>query len=206
VPKPRSTLVPRKIPAQARSRATVDAIIQAATYILTEAGWDGLTTNAIAERAGVNIGSLYQFFPNKEAVIAEVQRRHAAETRADLRQVLERLAEQDSLRGMLTLIVEMLIDEHRIAPAVHKAISDELPPALQCMQEDTELLRAQFTAALMPFMTNVPDPKLATYIMSIAAHAVIHAVTAEQPELLDGPALVAELTTLFENYLCRARA
>lgn len=206
MPKRHSTLVPRKIPAQARSRATVDAIIEAATYILTKTGWDGLTTNAIAERAGVNIGSLYQFFPNKEAVIAEVQRRHAAETRADLRLVLARLSQQDSLRGVLSLIVEMLIDEHRIAPAVHKAISEELPPTLRGMQEDTELLRAQFTAALMPFMTDVPHPELATYIVGTAAHAVIHTVTAERPELLDGPLLAAELTTLLENYLCRARA
>lgn len=200
----RSTLVPRKVPAQARSRATVDAIIQAATYILTEAGWEGVTTNAIAERAGVNIGSLYQFFPNKEAVVAEVQRRHAVETRADLRLVLKRLSEQDSLRGVLSLIVEMVINEHRIAPAVHKAISDELPPTLRSMREDTELLRAQFTDALMPFMTNVPDPKLATYIVGITAHAIIHTVTAERSELLDSPMLLAELTTLLENYLCRS--
>lgn len=200
----RSTLVPRKVPAQARSRATVDAIIQAATYILTEAGWEGVTTNAIAERAGVNIGSLYQFFPNKEAVVAEVQRRHAVETRADLRLVLKRLSEQDSLRGVLSLIVEMVINEHRIAPAVHKAISDELPPTLRSMREDTELLRAQFTDALMPFMTNVPDPKLATYIVGITAHAIVHTVTAERSELLDSPMLLAELTTLLENYLCRS--
>ncbi|WP_240999097.1 TetR/AcrR family transcriptional regulator [Pseudomonas viridiflava] len=54
--KSRTSVKPRKTPAQARSRATVDAIIQATTYILTKVGWDGLTTNAIAERAGVNIG------------------------------------------------------------------------------------------------------------------------------------------------------
>jgi len=80
---------PRKITVQARSRATVDAIIQAATYILTEIGWAGLTTNAIAERAGVNIGSLYQFFPNKEAVIAELQRQHAVATHEELHKTLE---------------------------------------------------------------------------------------------------------------------
>jgi AcrR family transcriptional regulator len=69
----RSAIKPRKIPAQRRSRVTVDAIIQASTYILTEVDWEGLTTNAIAERAGVNIGSLYQYFPNKEAIVAELQ-------------------------------------------------------------------------------------------------------------------------------------
>lgn len=166
-------------------------------------GWEGLTTNAIAERAGVNIGSLYQFFPNKEAVIAEVQRRHVAATRADLRKVLELLPEQPSLRKVLTLIVEMLINEHRVAPAVHKAISEELPHTLRIVPEDIELLRAQFISVLKPFMRNVPDPELATYMMGVTAHAIVHTVTTERPELLDSPALVAELVALLENFLCR---
>ncbi|MGB8666049.1 MAG: TetR/AcrR family transcriptional regulator, partial [Serratia inhibens] len=72
-----SAVKPRKRPVQERSRITVDAIVQASAYILNESGWEGLTTNAIAERAGVNISSLYQFFPNKEAIINELQRRHA---------------------------------------------------------------------------------------------------------------------------------
>lgn len=195
---------PRKLPSQARSRATVDAIIQAATYILTKAGWAGLTTNAIAERAGVNISSLYQFFPNKEAVIAEVQRRHAAATRTELREVLARLSGHPSLHEALTLIVERVVTEHRIAPAVHKAISEELPRTLRSLQEDQALLRAQFMSVLKPFMKNVPDPELSLYMMGVAAHAIIHDAAAEHPELLDTPGFVRELVTLLENFLCRA--
>ncbi|WP_164705393.1 TetR/AcrR family transcriptional regulator, partial [Pseudomonas viridiflava] len=86
-----------------------------------------LTTNAIAERAGVNIGSLYQFFPNKEAIIAELQRRNVAATRTDLVNVLQDLPESPTLRGALTMIVEMLVAEHRVAPAVLKAIHEESP-------------------------------------------------------------------------------
>jgi AcrR family transcriptional regulator len=58
---------PRKQPKQDRSQATVQAILTATTHILTEDGYDQLTTNRVAERAGVSIGSLYQYFPNKEA-------------------------------------------------------------------------------------------------------------------------------------------
>ena len=202
----RSTISARKIPAQARSRATVDAIIQAATYILTEVGWEGLTTNAIAERAGVNIGSLYQFFPNKEAIIAELQRRHVVATQADLHRALGFLPEQPSLRDALTLIIEMIVKEHRVAPAVHKAITEELPRTVRCMLEEKEQFRGQFLEFLKPFMRNVPDPDLAIYMMSVAAQAIIHNVTAERPELLDHPSLVAELVTLLENYLCRPPA
>lgn len=197
-----SKLSPRKIPAQARSRATVDAIIQAATYILAERGWEGFTTNAIAERAGVNIGSLYQFFPNKQAVIAELQHRHALETRKALQKVLK-LPEQLSLREALTAIFEMLINKHRAAPAIHKAIAEELPGTLRCMPEDKDALQPQILEYLRPFIRNVPDPEMAVYILSTAVAAVIHDVTNEQPERLEHGDFVDELVTLFENFLCR---
>ena len=61
---------PRKTPVQARSSATVDAILEAAARILETEGFEGYTTNAIARLAGVSIGSLYQYFPNKDAVTA----------------------------------------------------------------------------------------------------------------------------------------
>lgn len=201
--KSRSTVNPRKVPAQARSRATVDAIVQAATYILTKVGWEGLTTNAIAERAGVNIGSLYQFFPNKEAVIAELQRRHAAATRTDLLKALAILPEQPSLRDALTMIVEMIVTEHRVAPALHKAIHEELPRTVRQMDEDKDNLQRQFSDVLRPFMKNVPDPDLSIYLMGVAAHAIIHTVTADRPDLLVQPGFVVEVVTLLENYLYR---
>lgn len=113
----RTPVKPRKLPTQERSRATVDAIMQAATYILVKFGWERLTTNAIAERAGVNIGSLYQYFPNKQAIIAELQRRHVLQTREILSKALPQVSEQRSLREALTLLVVAMIDEHRVAPA-----------------------------------------------------------------------------------------
>jgi len=61
---------PRKSPVQARSAATVEAILEAAARILESEGLDGYTTNAIAKRAGVSVGSLYQYFPNKDAITA----------------------------------------------------------------------------------------------------------------------------------------
>jgi len=203
MPRNRTVASPRKLPVQARSRATVDAIIQAATYILTKVGWEGLTTNAIAERAGVNIGSLYQFFPNKEAVVAELQRRHAADSRVGLRGALEVLPDQPSLRQALTLIVEMTVKEHRVAPAVHKAIHEELPRTVRHADDEREQLLGQFTAALKPFMRGVPDADLAIYMMAVGAHGIIHTVTAERPTLLNHPAFITELVTMLERYLRR---
>ena len=61
----RKKLNTRKKPRQERSVATFEAILQAAAYILASDGWAGFTTNAVSERVGVNIASLYQYFPNK---------------------------------------------------------------------------------------------------------------------------------------------
>lgn len=74
-----SALSPRKQPRQARAQATRDAILEAATQILSAHGLAGFNTNAVAERAGVSIGSLYQYFANKDALMAALI--HAAQAR-----------------------------------------------------------------------------------------------------------------------------
>lgn len=87
MPQPRTPdLEPRKRPSQARSRATFEALVEACAGVLVERGYAGATTNHIARRAGVNIASLYEYFPGKDALVAQV-----AERLVD--RVLGRLAE-----------------------------------------------------------------------------------------------------------------
>jgi AcrR family transcriptional regulator len=78
---------PRKHGQQARARATEAAIIEAAARILETGGVAGLTTNRIAERAGVSVGSLYQYFPNKQAVTAALLRREWGEMLAGMQEI-----------------------------------------------------------------------------------------------------------------------
>ncbi|WP_211222750.1 TetR/AcrR family transcriptional regulator [Paludibacterium yongneupense] len=191
------------MPVQSRSRATFEAIIHAATYILTESGWESLTTNAIAERAGVNIGSLYQYFPNKEAVIAELQRRHVETVQTELSKALTGLPQQPSLRAAIGQLIEMIIREHRVAPALHRAIEDELPRAARSVQTENDGMRQRFLAELKPLMKNVPDPEMSITLLSVAIHALIHHAAAERPEWLEQPRLKDELVVMVENYLSR---
>ena len=172
--KARTPTKPRKLPTQERSRATVDAIMQAATYILVRSGWECLTTNAIAERAGVNIGSIYQYFPNKEAIVAELERRHVLQVRDKLTNTLPQLSKQNSLRKALILLVRAMVDEHRIAPAVHRAIEEELPRSVKRCLNDEGRGDDQPLQALQPFMKNVPDPPRLPPGRTCRAHAVIH--------------------------------
>jgi AcrR family transcriptional regulator len=69
----------RRSPRQARSRATWEAIVEAAAQILERRGPDGFNTNAVAERAGVSIGTLYQYFPDKHAILLAAARRELGE-------------------------------------------------------------------------------------------------------------------------------
>ena len=69
-----TTINPRKRPRQARAAATFDAILEAAARILETNGFDAVNTNAVAELAGVSVGSLYQYFPTKESILAELVR------------------------------------------------------------------------------------------------------------------------------------
>jgi len=80
----RKRLDPRKPPTQSRAAETVNAVIEAAARILERNGFEGYTTNAIAERAGVSIGSLYQYFPGKEAVTVALIERECALLLADV--------------------------------------------------------------------------------------------------------------------------
>ncbi len=78
----------RRKPKQARAQVTYDSILQAAVQLLERAGPDGLNTNAVAERAGVSIGTLYQYFPDKESILLAVARRELADPQLGLAAVL----------------------------------------------------------------------------------------------------------------------
>ena len=110
-------LRPRKLPAQRRSQQTFDAIVEACTQLLPLLGYAGTTTNHIAERAGVNIASLYEYFPGKDAIVAQVAERL-------VRRVLDRLGsesapilaapEDEGVRMWIDLIFDTVARERRL--------------------------------------------------------------------------------------------
>lgn len=96
-------LQPRRLPRQARSRATVDAILEACARLLREEGPEGVTTRRLARRAGVGIGSLYEYFPNREAVLAALVQRRLGALVAEVRDALAEalVREPDEATGFL---------------------------------------------------------------------------------------------------------
>ncbi|HXC57332.1 MAG TPA: TetR/AcrR family transcriptional regulator [Rhizomicrobium sp.] len=93
----------RRRPKQARALATCDSILEAAIQILQRCGADGLNTNSVAERAGVSVGTLYQYFPDKDAILLAAARRELARPDASL------VAPQKSLMEALVRALEALL-------------------------------------------------------------------------------------------------
>ncbi|MCM3754869.1 TetR family transcriptional regulator, partial [Bacillus licheniformis] len=105
----RIPLSPRKAPRQRRSVATVDAIVEAAARILERDGFDGYTTNAVAALAGVSIGSLYQYFPNRDALTAALVERESAHLLDDVDRAAALSSCDDVLRTLVPLLVSGIV-------------------------------------------------------------------------------------------------
>src|ERR1700741_1567619 len=117
---------PRKNAVQERSRATVDAVLAAPARVLVKDGYDRASTNRIAAAAGVSIGSLYQYFPSKEALVAELLDRHCAEILSVLEASAARHAfapVPEAVRG----VVEAMVRAHRLNPALHRVLFEQVP-------------------------------------------------------------------------------
>ncbi len=125
---------PRKAPRQERSRLTVEAILDAAARVFERHGYAAGTTNRIAERAGVSIGSLYQYFPNKDAILVALVERHLDEGAAAMGPVLAALvADAPPIEEGMRRLVEGMVALHRERPALHRVLFEEAPrpPALR---------------------------------------------------------------------------
>ncbi len=195
--KPKDPAKPRRSPVQARSRATVEAILEAAACILRERGWEALTTNAVAERAGVNIGSLYQYFPNKQAITAELQRRHAEKVREAMAQAVDAVheAEEDPEAAVLGM-VKAAIALHRSDGQLQAAVLEEIPKALRWSPDDAGMIESKALELLGPFMQGVPRPDLAAAVFAHALKNTVHGMAEDDPRLLEDPDLPRELARM----------
>ncbi len=114
---------PRKLPVQARSRATFEAILEAATRILQAGGHSAITTNLVAETAGISVGSLYQYFPSKEAILSELvtrMRLSMSERLADASLIAQDLP----LRQAIPLLMEAAVHQYATEPRLTAALEE----------------------------------------------------------------------------------
>ncbi|WP_050424688.1 TetR/AcrR family transcriptional regulator [Bradyrhizobium tropiciagri] len=196
----------RKAPRQARSRATIEIILEGAARILGERGWAATTTNAVAATAGVSIGSLYQYFPNKLALVEAVRRRHFDEVLAVLRAATD--AATPRVRRVAAF-VDGMIAVHRRFPAAHRVLLEEAPrdTASEATHRrfETEYRRgcdAFFTANRRG--DTAVDSAIAAQVLAAAVAGAVHDAT--RLGLLASPLFRRELIALVESSLARRRA
>ena len=144
---------PRKLPRQRRSRATVEAILDAASEAVLRHGFTAATTSVIAERAGVSVGTLYQYFPNREAVAAALVLRAMERLLAEMRRALSecvarRLAPQEGTEHLLLAGLDVLVAERaafgRMGPEAAHLFAAPAVRAIQAqlMELSQEIRRA----------------------------------------------------------------
>ena len=186
-------------PLQRRAQETVEVILRATTQILSRDGLDRVTTNRVAEKAGVSVGSLYQYFPNKEALVAEVRRRYDHAFRERLIGLVGLVATLP-LEEAVERCVRALIAIHAEDPGLHNAVSS-------AGLDDTERrLLHQVAASWLEARRDEirrPDRTLAATIALDAAEALIHGVALRSPERLGDDDFAAEVTDLLVRYLAR---
>lgn len=192
---------PRKVPRQERSRLTVEAILDAAARVFERHGYAAGTTNRIAERAGVSIGSLYQYFPNKDAILVALVERHLDEGTAVAGPVLAALAAQrPPVEVAMRRLVEAMVALHRERPALHRVLFEEAPrpPALR---RRLEALEGAAVAAVEAYLRERDDVRRDP---GIAARMVVRVVETVTHELTLRPGDVAVATYVEETVVLLA--
>jgi len=186
---------------------TVDALVEATARILVEDGFDKASTNRIAEKAGVSIGSLYQYFPGKEALVAAVIERHGKELMQVVRATMAEVAAlpmEQAVRKLVTAAIEA----HRIDPKLHRVLAEQLPHTGRLA--DTEVFNQETYALFQAFLESHSsefrpvDPELAAFVCVTSIEALTHtAVLHHSARLSDAAfeALIDEATRLIVRYL-----
>ena len=203
----RSFTKPRKVASQERSRATVDALVEATARILIKEGFDKASTNRIAEVAGVSVGSLYQYFPSKEALVAAVIERHQQKIMQTVRVELADVWAQPVEKAVRKLVA-IAVKSHRVDPRLHHVLAEQIPRvgALEKLEtfnrENYTLFRTYLESHRDEI--RVDDLELASFVCvtsieALTHNAVLHYSRTFSDETME--ALIDETARLVTGYL-----
>ena len=193
----------RKRPTQSRSRALVEAVEQACLRILDEAGETALTVARIAEVSGVAVGSIYQYFPNKDAIVALLYERVLDEESENLFRMRERLVGvplKAALRDILANIIRVETRLFRLNKAFHLRYHSALHLGMWRGPYHTagEFIEATWLPLLHMYQHEITTehPALAAYLLGQGLRSVIRSVLEDMPAQLESSALLDSLVAM----------
>ncbi len=199
----RSPRNPRKLPQQERSRITVEAILEATTHILTEKGYDKTNTNIIAELAGVSIGSLYQYFPNKESLMVALMEQHCHEIAEIVESKLNHFFDEPPEIAIPEL-VKAVIAVHGINPRLHQVLSEEIPRSQRLKMQQTDKHIAELLQGYLERWRDRIQPQnieMTLFILSRTVEALCHSAAIQHPQFIRDGQLEQEVSKLLMSYL-----
>jgi AcrR family transcriptional regulator len=197
----------RRLPRQERSVATVDAILEAAAELFCGVGYDRASTNKIAVRAGVSIGSLYQYFANKEAILAALLDDHQRAVHRVVDAAMTVVADPAvPIADGLTTLMRRLVDLHAGDPELNRVLTEEVPHLAHGPSDRDEIER--YAERVESILRNRPD----VVVEDVATAALLLVTTVEAltrflahgagPDT-DTDACIVESTTMLAGYLTR---
>jgi AcrR family transcriptional regulator len=196
--------IPRKTASQDRSRATIDAILGATARVLVKHGYEGASTNKIAEAAGVSIGSLYQYFPSKEALVAAVIEHHIGSMMDLIRSSIARVVVLP-LREAAREMVRVMVEAHRLAPKLHRVLVEQIPrigdlDQIDRLDRETESMVRLYLEARKDEI-GVEDLEMAAFMAVACVESMTHVAVLRRPELLSDPRFEDEVAAMVVRYL-----
>lgn len=183
----------------------METILEATARVLVSRGWAGTTTNHVAAKAGVSVGTLYEYFPSKEALVTALVSRHLDEAEQRLSNLAGTLIEQTpTLESLVSSIVEAMIDLHAATPKLHRVLFEEVPhtQAVRSRVKELERVHATALAMLLPQLAPVNQPELVAQVIVELLEALTHRwVITPSAEPLPRPQMQAELERLVISYV-----
>ncbi|GAA1695885.1 TetR/AcrR family transcriptional regulator [Streptomyces yatensis] len=202
----RRGLQPRKQPRQARAELTRQRILTAAAHVFAEYGYAAGTTNRIAEHARISIGSLYQYYPNKDAILVELVTRHLDAGAAAIRERQDE-EEPDSLEEILRGFARTVIENHLDDPQLLRVMGEQAPRSPELFEKIArqERDRVAYTQDLLERHpeVRVEDTYVAARLIVSTVELVVHVLIAA-PDSIDTTRLENELVAMLTRYLTAA--
>jgi AcrR family transcriptional regulator len=202
----RPRTAPRKRPRQERSQATVDAILDATARVLCTTGYDRASTNRIALAAGVSVGSLYQYFPSKEALVAALAERHTESMTSLVRRKLTEVSTMPIDVAVRTMIRAMF-DAHAVDPRLHKVLIEQVPRVgklekVTAVEHEVGCLVQLFLEARHADLRRRQcDLDAVAFVLCHVVEAVTHAAVLAELDAARSRAVESELTDMILRYL-----
>ena len=195
----------RRAPRQTRSKEMVERILAAGHDVLLERGYDATTTNHIAEAAGISPGSLYQYFPNKAAILARVIDRYGAELAARMSRAFLRSLSAPTREGVRATVTALL-DAYEEHPDLLRVFVEQTPRTYNSPRAVFARRMDDMTTAAIVAQSHDPGrpaDTIAWLIVRTVEHVTISYVL-ERPHL-DRDTVIDELTEMITGYLDQRR-